>query len=367
VVIFCLGLFFPQHPLIQLVGLRAAIWFLPFLLLGATVLPRDLTLIARTLAVLNLVALAFAVGEYFLGLERFFPRNAVTAIMYKSLDVGNYTFHRIPATFAVAGAYGGVMVATIPWLAGRVQVPGVSLSERGLLGAGLLAAALGTFLCGSRTPVACLFVLIALLAYQFRNRFHYLIPGLVLAAIVGYFVAGSERLQRFTSLGDTHLVTDRFQGSVNLWTLELLFSYPLGAGLGSAFGTSIPSYLQHLAPEQIGAENEYARIGVEQGLVGLFLWLAFLFWFFGRRPRAPVPSWELGGNLMYGCTLLTWGTGLIGCGVLTAIPGTSLLLFTMGVLARDYPVRAPVRRSLGRRTGEILRRTGSSFPVGGGQ
>jgi hypothetical protein len=323
--------------------------------------------VARTLAVLNLVALAFAVGEYFLGLERFFPRNPVTALMYQSLDIGNHAFHRIPATFATAGAYGAVMAASFPWLAGRVQMPGVPLLERGLLGAGLLAAALGTFLCGSRTPVVFLFALSALLAYHLRTRFHYLLPGLALAAVVWHVVAGSERLQRFTSLQDTDYVADRFQGSVNVGSLEVIFRYPLGAGLGSAFGTSIPSYLQHLAPEPIGTENEYARISVEQGLVGLFLWVAFLFWFFRRRPTAPSAAWELGGKLLFAFTVLSWGSGLIGCGLLTAIPGTSMLLFAMGVLARDRPIPAPVRRPPGRAAEESVRCTGSPVPVGGGR
>src|SRR5579875_1493079 len=48
-VMFALSAAFPQHVLIQLVGLRAAIWYLPVLLLGVSAHPADLVLIARTL------------------------------------------------------------------------------------------------------------------------------------------------------------------------------------------------------------------------------------------------------------------------------------------------------------------------------
>jgi hypothetical protein len=80
-VILLMGLAFPVHPLIQLVGLRAAIWFLPFLIIGTQVTAADLRLITRALALLNVVALAFGLGEYLYGLEAFVPRNAATDLI----------------------------------------------------------------------------------------------------------------------------------------------------------------------------------------------------------------------------------------------------------------------------------------------
>ncbi|HKI37785.1 MAG TPA: hypothetical protein VKA46_38385 [Gemmataceae bacterium] len=362
VVMFGMGILYPIHPLVQLVGLRAAVWFLPFLLLGASARLQDLILVARALAVLNLAALAFAMGEYFLGIEPFFPRNGVTEIMYRSHDVAHFEHHRIPATFLASAAYGSVMVGTIPWLAGRWQMPGVALLERGLLSAGLLAAALGTFLCGSRTPVVLLLVTGPIVAYHFRVKLRYLIGALVLAAIVAYFVAGDERMQRFTTLEDTDMVNDRVAQSANVGFLELPLEYPLGAGLGSAWGTSIPAFLAHLAPPAIGAENEYARIGIEQGLVGLTFWLGFLCWFFCRRRRALLPGWELGGKLMFIYALLIWGTAWIAVGSLTAIPGTSIILFQMGVLGRERAVGVPVPPRSVRRTAGRLQLADSTSP-----
>src|SRR4030095_15473958 len=52
------------HVLIQLVGLRAAIYFVPFALLGARAVESDLDQLARTVAALNLVAFGFGVGEF---------------------------------------------------------------------------------------------------------------------------------------------------------------------------------------------------------------------------------------------------------------------------------------------------------------
>ena len=76
-----------QDPLIQLVGLRGQVFFLPFLLIGAMFDDRELRKLAFWLAALNIVAFAFAGGEYFLGIARFLPRNAATAVIYVSKDV----------------------------------------------------------------------------------------------------------------------------------------------------------------------------------------------------------------------------------------------------------------------------------------
>lgn len=56
-----------QTTLVQLVGLRGAIWFLPFLVVGGCLSGTELYGLAVWLAVLNLVALLFGGAEYFLG------------------------------------------------------------------------------------------------------------------------------------------------------------------------------------------------------------------------------------------------------------------------------------------------------------
>jgi hypothetical protein len=334
-IIFALGLLYPQHLLIQLVGLRAAVWFLPFLLLGAWARLDDLRVIARTLAVLNLLTLFVAVGEYFLGLETFFPRNAVTELMYRSNDVAGYTAHRIPATFISAAAYGTTMVQSVPWLVGRWLDIREGYLEKGVIVAALLASALGSFLCASRIPVIQLLVLGLVVAYQLRSRLGYLVPALIVAGVLVFLVRGNERLQRFSTLQDTDMVTSRLQGSANLSVVELVLSHPMGTGLGSAFGTSIPSFLSHLVTqEQIGAENEFARIGLEQSMVGVALWIGFLVWLLARRRAAWPGGWRIAQQLTWLFVVISWGMAVVGCGTLNAVPGTCILLFQMGLLGK---------------------------------
>ena len=76
-----------QTLLVSLVGLRGNILFVPLLLIGSRIKGKDLFELSSGLAVLNLVAIGFAVAEYFLGVPRFFPFSPVTRIMYASGDV----------------------------------------------------------------------------------------------------------------------------------------------------------------------------------------------------------------------------------------------------------------------------------------
>jgi len=113
--------FFPlQELMVRLVGLRTAIFFLPFLMIGARLLPEERYKLALGLAGLNLLALGFAGAEFFIGVPEFFPRNQMTTIIYLSKDVVGHTAYRIPASFTSAHAYGGAMVITIPFVAGAL-------------------------------------------------------------------------------------------------------------------------------------------------------------------------------------------------------------------------------------------------------
>jgi hypothetical protein len=106
----------PSQPfLISMVGLRGSILFIPMMLAGSRLRGNDLREITYGFAALNLVALAFGGAEYFLGLQRFFPVNAATMLIYGSSDVAG-GFYRIPSLFANAHLYGGTMAATVPYL-----------------------------------------------------------------------------------------------------------------------------------------------------------------------------------------------------------------------------------------------------------
>jgi hypothetical protein len=323
-----------NHFLIQCVALRATIWFLPVLLIATRLTTADLTLLARGLVVLNLAALAVGIYVYLNGVESLYPKNAITLIIYNSKDLGGSTkYHRVPSSFLSAHAYGGTMLFTLPFLLDRVAGMKVRLLDRWLAAAGMVAAAGGLLVCGARTPLVVLGLTLAIAWALTRLS---LKLGLVVAVLVwlGLAVArNDERLQRISTLADTEYVSRRIAGSANLGFLELLIYYPLGAGMGSANGNNIPFFLTDLAPEQIGGENEYCRIMIDQGWFGLAGWLVFIGWLYCRRPPARPPApWRIGVVVMYSVTLATWATAFIGTGLLAAIPGTFMMLTQMGVL-----------------------------------
>ena len=113
-----LFLFPVQDPLVQLVGLRGQIFFIPFILIGAMLESDDWYALAKWFAVLNLAAFGFALAEYIDGVPRFYPRNAMTTIIYSSKDVVGHTAFRIPSTFTSAAPYSTMMVATTTLLLG---------------------------------------------------------------------------------------------------------------------------------------------------------------------------------------------------------------------------------------------------------
>ena len=72
-----------QDALIQLVGLRGQVFFLPFLVIGAMFDDQELRELAFWLTALNIVAFGFAAGEYILGIQAFLPKNAASAVIYQ--------------------------------------------------------------------------------------------------------------------------------------------------------------------------------------------------------------------------------------------------------------------------------------------
>jgi hypothetical protein len=321
--------------LVQIVALRATIGFLPVMLIARRFTSTDLNNISRGLAILNLFALVGGLYVYQNGVEALYPENAVTQIIYKSNDVAGYEFHRIPSTFLNAHSYGGAMLFTLPFLLDRVFGAGVRWPDRTLATAGVFAAAAGILMCAARQPVATF--LIATLIAWVCSRFH---PSLGLVALslvaVGALVSSAnERLERASTMEDSNMVSERVKGSANESLLELIADYPGGAGMGSSVGTSVPFFLADRAPKAIGLENEYCRILIDQGWVGLSLWLAFLIWLFRYPPPVRFRArWGLGVVLMHSLTLTNWATAFIGTGTLAAIPMSVLLLAQMGVLIR---------------------------------
>lgn len=355
----CLLFLIPiQDYLVQLVGLRGNIFLLPFILIGARLESRDVHRLVLCVAVLNLVAVAFACAEYGWGVERFFPRNAVTEVIYSSQvdenfqDPDRVAGLRIPATFSSAHAFAGVMVLTTAFLIGMwMQRDGRTRWQNRLLITAIVASILAVFMAAARSPVIILFLMLGVITVSGRLKPNLWLLWLVMLVSIGWVVLSEQRLQRFTTLKDTDFIGDRFYWSVNENILGVAVEYPMGNGLGGG-GTSMPYFLHgRVRAPTVYLENEYARIMLEQGVPGLCLWLAFIIWVFMRKEVPRSDPWHFARRLLRVASVAFFASGLIGIGLLTSVPGTCLLLLSIGWIAvrqpdrSEAPSRAAVRRA----------------------
>jgi hypothetical protein len=249
------------------------------------------------------------------------------------------------------------MVFSVPFLLNGLE------GKRGariLAFAGLGAAGLGIFLCGARSPVIILGAATFYSLFSLKFRFSTLFAFAVLGAALYYLVSNSARLQRFETLGDTSYVEARLAGSLNLSLVEAFISYPLGAGLGRAFGTSVPFFLMNYAEPQIGIESEYGHTIIEQGAPGLLILVCFCVWTL-RPTRAPIQMTQTAQPYMVAIVAVSWLMGTIGVGLFSSIPGTALLLLLAGICGAS-PVPEKQRLAL-RHVG--ARREGNVRDIGG--
>ena len=326
-----------QDLLIQFVGLRGNIFLLPFVLLGARLSGDDRYRLALWIAGLNLAAFVFAGSEYLVGPERFFPHNHMTDLIYVSKDLVGLTQYRIPASFPNAHAYGGTMVIGLPLLVGAVIQKHKSNTQIQLLVAGIVVALLGVLMSGARSHFLAAVVIIIVATFSLRSRLGYALGWIILLCVIGWGVSGEARLQRFTQLSDTDSVAERISWSVNMGFFEIGAKYPFGNGLGGG-GTSIPYFLQDRIINPVLMENEYARIMLEQGILGLTIWIAFVLWIITRRDQDPYDSWYLGRRLARVASAVFFITALTGTGLLTSIPQTSLFLLLVGWVGARQPL-----------------------------
>ncbi len=331
-----------QDWLIQLVGLRGAVFFVPFLLIGARMEEEDFETLTMGMAVLNITELCLALWQFFFGIQQFFPHNAVTELIYKSNDVaaGEY---RIPATFVASAAYGAAMALTVPFLVWLWAKPSVGLLRRRFLEVGLVASALGVFLSASRTSAILLAISLTGVFISLRLKASHRAGILALVLVVGWAVGKDVRLQRFTTL-DTGVVMTRVGWSVNSSFLDALSNYPMGNGLGGG-GTSIPYFLQERLHNTVLIENEYGRILLEQGVLGLIIWIAFIVWLLIAAWPGRVRKQYLGSLLLWCAVAFSFIGAPLGTGLLTAIPLTSILMLACGWLVGRRREEQSVHRS----------------------
>ena len=324
-----------QDPLVQLVGLRGNAFLVPFILIGARLKREDFYRIGLWLACLNVVAFTVGCAEYLLGLEHFFPANAVTDIIYRSNDVGKATDYRIPSIFSNAHSFGGTMVLSLPLIAGAWVQKHREIWHKNLFLAGLLAAMLGVFLSAARSHFLVLAVLITVATFSTRLRPIYRVGWIAVLLVVGYVVATHDRMQRFTTLDNAEFVQTRFQSSVNSTLFDAMVDYPFGVGLGGG-GTSMPYFLMDRLNMPVAIESEWGRIELETGLLGLAAWIGFLLWIFTRPQAHRGDPAFLSWWLAWFAAVSLFAFGFIGIGLFTSIPSTAILLMLVGWIATHH-------------------------------
>lgn len=325
-------------PMVELVGLRANVLMLPFLLLGAKLGSDDLKAVALYVAVLNIAAGVLGGAEFLLGVERFFPENETTEIIYKSRDVAGYSAYRIPSSFINAHAYAGTMVMTLPLLMGAWSQRHDRRWESGLLAIAIVVSFTGIFMAATRTHMITAALLAFVVTMTGRLSGRQWIRWLAAVAVVGYVVAGDVRFQRFTTLADRSMVSTRIANSFNEDFFQVISEYPLGRGLAGG-GTSVPYFLRDQVTTGAILENEYARIGLELGLPGLTIWILFILWVLSRRPWRVRDSWQLARRLAWVACASMFASGLVGMGMMASVPQTTIMLLTIGWMAT---VKRPV-------------------------
>jgi hypothetical protein len=336
-----------QGPFVQLLGLRAAVFFLPFLFLGAMLDEQELYNLAIWVAVLDLMALTFALLEFFIGVPYFYPRNSITKIIYDSNlrylggTLGSEVL-RIPACFATSPHYGMAMVTSIPLLLGAWMQRHKQRWYGWLLISAVIAATVGTFMSASRAQTVIVIGLLVFWMVSSGMQPKFAVGWLAAMAITIFAVSQSPRLQRIFTIDNMGIVSQRVSVSVNDAILHRMQDYPMGNGLGGG-GTPIPYFLTVEADPLLVLENEYSRIMLEEGIPGLALWLAFLAWVFLRRPARRSDPWKLGRRLAWFTSAAYFATGWIGLGLIYFIPGTALLFVSMGWLVSPQPVGYRIR------------------------
>lgn len=320
-----------QNIFIQLVGLRAAILFLPFLLIGTQIGDDDLRFVTVGIAVLNVFALLIAGAEYFYGVEPFFPKNSLTDLIYRTRVLDNAAALRIPSTFTGSHAYAATMVGTLPWLVDVWSRATLRRWQTYLLPMAIGAAFLGVFLSATRTHLVIALVVLLGMALSLKLKASMKVAVIGIFLVVTYFGLENGRIERLNTLQDAETMTQRFRGSVNVSFVDALATYPMGNGLGGG-GTSLPYFLQGQVTDLMTIENEYARIALEQGIPGLLLWLGFLIWLFGSSGLRLRKNNRIGPRLAWICCFGYFALSLLGTGLLTSIPHTILLLLSMGWL-----------------------------------
>jgi hypothetical protein len=326
--------------------LRSQIFFIPILMIAGSFNGSEMTQIARATAIFNCVALAVALLETKLGIAVFYPHNAVDDIIYSSRDVliAGAALYRIPSSFTSSAAYAGAMVISAPLLLGAIVAEPPKSPWRHVLLVGSVASAVGVFVAASRGAAVFEILMMALFIPFARVKGFRISSWIAILMGLTLLILMTPRMQRFLTLRDARFVSDRLGSSVNTGFIRVVQKYPFGNGLGGG-GSSIPYFLRARVKNEVSIENEYGLILLEQGVPGLMMWLAFMFWLMIRPLPSRSDPWYTGKWLARAFCALSFATAPLGNGMLSAIPQTAMLMLYAGWIAtpRDTPSSSDCR------------------------
>ena len=97
-------------------------------------------------------------------------------------------------------------------------------------------------------------------------------------------------------------------------------------------GRAFPISLKIVYGNPVLIENEYARILVEEGVLGLIAWIAFIVWLLIKAWPRRRDSWYVARLLLWGGLSFSFASAPVGTGLLTSIPGTTLVFLASGWL-----------------------------------
>ncbi len=246
---------------------------------------------------------------------------------------------------------------TIAVIAGAWVQPHYGKWQARLMGAALLVSMLGVFMSATRVNALILFALVMTTVFSGRLPGAYRFRYLIVLAAVGYVVAGEERLQRFTTLQDPEFLSERLVGSVNLTFFELAGQYPLGNGLGGG-GHQRPA----LPAVRGFATSSRWRTSTRGSCSssGCRVWSCGGCSSAGCSRAANIRRTDMfyfGRRLAYVACACCFAMGLLGVGLFTSVPATTLtFLLTGWLVVREVRVApqetadtATLRRGAGQR------------------
>lgn len=179
--------------------------------------------------------------------------------------------NRIFSTFSHPNTYAFYLVMLLP-MALAVYLHHKEFSKAKIL-LGIYCLVLGFSMIITYTRGAWIGFLFALIIIGFRYKKIFIILPFILVLILFLFPEISNRLQDLFDPLDRS--TSSFAGRLIIWkeTVHLFLNHPfIGHGIGS-----FPIYAEEILKKEQYAHNDYLRVAIETGIIGLFAYLLLLF------------------------------------------------------------------------------------------